>query len=215
MRKVRMMVGRRALRRVGLSMRFFPPLPPLLLPLQPSPCEVGWGGLGGLIQTRASRLVQDDAASVRSTQSEQKRAQSQSQSNTNTPDNNNSLPRSVEALLKFLPDRRAKLGGLLSSLGITPSQSHTYPPLSSTPVDELFALPNAPFANLTPEQLLRCAQVVDTALFKAYLVVRPGLIGALCRRYNWCEVEEVEGVLRGREVRSFFVFLVRVRELGN
>lgn len=52
-----------------------------------------------------------------------------------------------------------------------------------------------------PEQLLSFAQLVDTALFRAYLVVRPGLVGSLCRIENWCEVGEVEEELRARQVR--------------
>jgi Vam6/Vps39-like protein vacuolar protein sorting-associated protein 39 len=39
------------------------------------------------------------------------------------------------------------------------------------------------------------AQVVETALFRSYLLFRPSLLGALCRIENWCEVEEVEGML--------------------
>ena len=63
--------------------------------------------------------------------------------------------------------------------------------------------PRYPFFSLTPEQLVLCSQVVDTALFKSYLVVRPGLLGPLCRRDNWCEVAEVEETLAAREVCTF------------
>lgn len=76
------------------------------------------------------------------------------------------------------------------------------PALSELSIADLFELPNGSPSSLTPEQLLRFAQIVDTALFKLYLVIRPGLLGSLCRLDNWCEVEEVEEVLKQREVRK-------------
>ncbi|KAF7375244.1 Rab guanyl-nucleotide exchange factor [Mycena sanguinolenta] len=110
------------------------------------------------------------------------------------------LPRSVETLLRYLTDRRPKVDKALATVGITPEdRSHEISPLSETSVEELFALPNAPLSALTPEQLLRFAQIVDTALFKSYLLVRPGLVGSLCRISNWCEVSEVEEELLARK----------------
>jgi hypothetical protein len=58
-----------------------------------------------------------------------------------------------------------------------------------------------PLTVLTPDQLIRFAQVVYTALFKSYLLTMPGLLGSLCRIENWCEVSEVEALLKEREVR--------------
>jgi hypothetical protein len=56
--------------------------------------------------------------------------------------------------------------------------------------------------DLSPEQLFVTAQVVYTALLKVYLLVRPVLVGSLCRIENWCEVEEVEELLKAREVST-------------
>jgi hypothetical protein len=112
--------------------------------------------------------------------------------------------RSVESLLRYLPDRRQKLLGALEAFHITPVQSHRHVSLSDTSSDSLRGIPDAPFSSLTPEQLVLCAQVVDTALFKSYLVVRPGLLGPLCRRDNWCEVAQVEETLAAREVCVLF-----------
>ncbi|KAJ3504846.1 hypothetical protein NLJ89_g7728 [Agrocybe chaxingu] len=110
------------------------------------------------------------------------------------------LNRSVETLVRYLADRRPKLRAALETVGITPeSQSHLAAPLSEASLDELFALPNAPLSALTPEQLLRFAQIVDTALYKSYLIIRPALLGSLCRIANWCEVSEVEEDLRARK----------------
>ena len=108
----------------------------------------------------------------------------------------------METLLRYLSDRRPKFSGALASLGVTPAQAHLHPTLSSNSVESLLSLPDGvPVASLVPEQLLRFAQIVDTALFKSYLLIRPRLIGSLCRLDNWCEVEEVEEELRARGVR--------------
>lgn len=107
----------------------------------------------------------------------------------------------METLLRYLSDRRPKVAAALAAVGITPTnQSHEIAFLSETSVEDLFALPNAPLSALTPEQLLRFAQIVDTALFKSYLLIRPGLLGSLCRVSNWCEVSEVEEELLARKV---------------
>ncbi|EDR08609.1 uncharacterized protein LACBIDRAFT_235177, partial [Laccaria bicolor S238N-H82] len=110
------------------------------------------------------------------------------------------LHRSVETLVRYLADRRPKLKAALEVVNITPqTQAEKYPPLSTTTVEDLFALPNAPLSALTPEQLLRFAQIVDTALYKSYLIIRPTLLSSLCRIANWCEVSEVEEDLRARQ----------------
>ncbi|KAF8486196.1 hypothetical protein DFH94DRAFT_623079 [Russula ochroleuca] len=121
--------------------------------------------------------------------------------------------RSIESLLQYLPDRRQKLLSALEAFHITPAQSHRHASLSETSIDSLRGIPDAPFSSLTPEQLVLCAQVVDTALFKSYLVVRPGLLGPLCRRDNWCEVADVEETLATREKYSELIDLYNVRKM--
>ncbi|KAF5367067.1 hypothetical protein D9758_003934 [Tetrapyrgos nigripes] len=149
------------------------------------------GRFKGLNAFMATAQKDDDAASIHSQTSKIK----------HEPAPTDNLHRSVETLLRYLGDRRPKLAGALLSVGITPAaQAHKIAPLSETSVDELFAMPNAPLSALAPEQLQRFAQIVDTALFKSYLMVRPSLAGSLFRIPNWCEVEEVEGVLRSRQM---------------
>ncbi len=114
--------------------------------------------------------------------------------------------RSVETLIRYLSDRRPKVTHALSAVNITPSQSHKFPFLSETSAEELMELPNYPLSSLTPEQLTRFAQILDTALFKSYLVIRPAMLGPLCRIDNWCEVSEVEGILQEREVAVFILY---------
>ncbi|KAG8910095.1 Vacuolar morphogenesis protein 6, partial [Tulasnella sp. 408] len=121
--------------------------------------------------------------------------------------------RSIENLLVYLGDRRPKFSGALQTFGITPAKAPELPNLSETSVDELFALPNQPPPSLIPEQLLRYAQIVDTALFKSYLVVRPSLVGSLCRLDNWCEVAEVEEVLKERKKFSELIDLYKTKKM--
>lgn len=108
------------------------------------------------------------------------------------------LSRSIDVLIRYLTDRRQKYAQAVSSLhpSLRPSPSVRLAP--ATPA-ELFALPDLPLTELKPEQLVRVAQVVDTALFRSYLATKPVLVGALCRIENWCEVEEVEELLVGAQ----------------
>ncbi|KIY68727.1 hypothetical protein CYLTODRAFT_436489 [Cylindrobasidium torrendii FP15055 ss-10] len=106
---------------------------------------------------------------------------------------------SIETLVRYLSDHRPKVDAALAANGISPTQAHQYPSLNSIPVEELFELPDVQLSALTPEQLVRFAQVVYTILFKSYLIIRPGLLGALVRLPNWCEVSEVEEELRERK----------------
>ncbi|WVF65869.1 hypothetical protein IAT40_000606 [Kwoniella sp. CBS 6097] len=103
----------------------------------------------------------------------------------------------LEALMYFLSDRRQKLAGAIASTPLPPENS--VPPLSSLSADEQHKFPSTPFNELTPEQLLRIAQVIYTGLIKVYLVARPVLVGSLCRIENWCDVEEVEELLKAQK----------------
>lgn len=89
--------------------------------------------------------------------------------------------------------------GALGPVDLSPLEA--LPPLSTVPKDELLAIPSKPMQDLPLEQVYRLAQVVDTALFKSYLVVRPSLVGSLCRLENFCEVAEVEEQLLEKKVR--------------
>ncbi|EJD37691.1 hypothetical protein AURDEDRAFT_116691 [Auricularia subglabra TFB-10046 SS5] len=109
-----------------------------------------------------------------------------------------SSKRALETLVRYLSDRRQKAAGALAALHITPAAAPGYPRLSQTDLADVWALPDAPPAALAPAELVRYAQVVYTALFKSYLVIRPTLVGPLCRIENWCEVVEVEEELRAR-----------------
>ncbi|GEM08903.1 rab guanyl-nucleotide exchange factor [Rhodotorula toruloides] len=102
--------------------------------------------------------------------------------------------RSVDELVRYLTDRRQKyaqaVAALLPSLRLTPPSVRP-----AANADELLSLPNEPLTKLSPDQLARVAQVVDTALFRSYLATKPVMVGPLCRIENWCEVAEVEELL--------------------
>ncbi|BGP49482.1 Vacuolar morphoproteinsis protein 6 [Rhodotorula kratochvilovae] len=102
--------------------------------------------------------------------------------------------RAVEELIRYLTDRRQKYSQAFAALlpSSCPSPASPRPP---APPSELFDLPNEPLTKLAPAQLARVAQVVDTALFRAYLATKPVMVGPLCRIENWGEVEEVEELL--------------------
>ncbi|KIK98408.1 hypothetical protein PAXRUDRAFT_823887 [Paxillus rubicundulus Ve08.2h10] len=123
--------------------------------------------------------------------------------------------RSLETLWRYLTSLRPKLAGALSSShNVTPSQSHLFPALSSTTPASLYALPSGvPLTELTEEELVKRAQIVDTALFKSYLIGRPSMLGPLCRLPNWCEVEEVEEELRAREKHAELIFLYNGKKM--
>jgi hypothetical protein len=105
------------------------------------------------------------------------------------------LPRAaINELIYYLSDRRQKLAGITPNVDLPVEKD--LPPLSALSAEDVHALPDGPLADLTPEQLLRTAQVVYTSLLKVYLVARPSLVGSLCRIENWCDVAEVEPLLR-------------------
>lgn len=106
----------------------------------------------------------------------------------------------MEALAHYLSDRRQKLAGAIAAISSPLPAVSRLPPLKTVPTEELLSLPSVPMTQLSPEQLVRVSQIVYTALLKVYLAIRPSLVGSLCRIENWCEVEEVEGLLRAREV---------------
>lgn len=113
------------------------------------------------------------------------------------------IPRqALEALMFYLSDRRQKLTGAIAALSEPLPAESTLPPLSALSSEELHQLPSIPMTELEPDQLLRVAQVIYTALIKVYLVARPVLVGSLCRIENWCDVEEVEELLKEKKVGS-------------
>lgn len=108
-------------------------------------------------------------------------------------------PAALESLIHYLSDRRQKLAGAIGNLKSPLPTIESLPPLKSIAKSDLLAYPSVHLNELTPEQLVRVSQIVYTALLKVYLAIRPVLVGSLCRIENWCEVEEVEELLKERK----------------
>ncbi|WWC88076.1 uncharacterized protein L201_002980 [Kwoniella dendrophila CBS 6074] len=155
-------------------------------------------GLGGLTKKNSVNGLKDmasDVASIRSGKSVDKEGDKEKVPIMKEDD---PIPprAALEALMYFLSDRRQKLAGAITTNPL-PKES-SYPALSTLSAEEQHALPSIPFTELSPEQLLRVAQVIYTGLIKVYLVARPVLVGSLCRIENWCDVEEVEELLKAQ-----------------
>ncbi|WWD16424.1 hypothetical protein CI109_100850 [Kwoniella shandongensis] len=146
--------------------------------------------LGKKDSTDTASVKGDDAASVRSVDGEKAPP---------TMSGEEAVPprAALEALMYFLSDRRQKLTGAITTTPLPAENS--LPPLSTLSAEEQHNLPSIPMNELDPEQLLRMAQVIYTGLIKVYLVARPILVGSLCRIENWCDVEEVEELLKAQK----------------
>ncbi|WVW80239.1 hypothetical protein I302_102217 [Kwoniella bestiolae CBS 10118] len=156
-------------------------------------------GLGGLTKkgsVTGLREMANDTASIKSVKSVDKEGEKEKVPIMKEED---PIPprAALEALMYFLSDRRQKLAGAMTTNPLP--QESSFPPLSSLSAEEQHNLPSIPFTELTPEQLLRVAQVIYTGLIKVYLVARPVLVGSLCRIENWCDVEEVEELLKAQK----------------
>ncbi|KIR39958.1 hypothetical protein I307_04942 [Cryptococcus deuterogattii 99/473] len=66
---------------------------------------------------------------------------------------------------------------------------------------------------MNPTELVRMAQVVYTALMRVYLKARPVLVGSLCRIENWCDVKEVEGLLKEQKKFTDLVDLYQGKKM--
>lgn len=156
----------------------------------------------GLEQEHESRESRDSRGSQGEEEVHDKDGEQGIHSVIDTANNQNIDDAALEALLYFLSDRRQKLSGAISSLlpSHLPPES-TLPALHALPPAALHALPSIPFTEMNPEELVRMAQVVYTALMRVYLKARPVLVGSLCRIENWCDVKEVEGLLKEQNVR--------------
>ncbi|KAA1106344.1 Vacuolar morphoproteinsis protein 6 [Puccinia graminis f. sp. tritici] len=106
---------------------------------------------------------------------------------------------SVEVLIRYLTDRRQQVNRALAAIQERPESAEVTDRPGTSPSDNIqpsVELEDRPIAEIESlEQLVHVAKVIDTALFKSYLALRPTMLGPLCRLPNWCEVELVEGLL--------------------
>lgn len=109
--------------------------------------------------------------------------------------------RALDALARFLTDRRRVLHPLVAAAG-------------PQPVEPLLDLPTTCVLSTLPAvQQQAMAQVVDTALVKVFLATKPALVGPLCRVDNACHVDEVRPLLEARGMHAELVALYRGKGL--
>ncbi|TIC02465.1 hypothetical protein E3Q17_01424 [Wallemia mellicola] len=116
----------------------------------------------------------------------------------------------IEALLRYLTDRRQKVKGAIHQ---HPSESFINVKLTDYTKEQLLELPSRSADTLNVDQLAVLAGVVDTALFKAYIETRPALVGSLCRLENYCQPEEVEQSLLDRKKFDELVSLYKSKNM--
>ncbi|KIJ07903.1 hypothetical protein PAXINDRAFT_164538 [Paxillus involutus ATCC 200175] len=121
------------------------------------------------------------------------------------------LPISVERAPSPAGSMRARtktsFGALLPS---AVSKDDDVASLSGRKKGKVFGVP---LTELSEEELVKRAQIVDTALFKSYLIGRPSMLGPLCRLANWCDVGEVEEELRAREKHAELIYLYNGKKM--
>lgn len=123
--------------------------------------------------------------------------------------------KALEALGKFLADRRRIFKPILESSPHHESKDHMAMSQIKRDTNWLLSLPNKPFGEMDKDELIAVAQTVDTALFKTFLLTKPALIGPLCRIENWCEVEQVEELLKERKKYSELIALYGGKEMHS
>ncbi|SJX63147.1 related to Vam6/Vps39-like protein involved in vacuolar morphogenesis [Sporisorium reilianum f. sp. reilianum] len=123
--------------------------------------------------------------------------------------------KALDALGKFLADRRRIFKPMLESSSHHESKDHMAMSQIKRDTHWLLSLPNKPFGEMDKDELIAVAQTVDTALFKTFLLTKPALIGPLCRIENWCEVEQVEELLKERKKFSELIALYGGKEMHS
>ena len=123
--------------------------------------------------------------------------------------------KALDALGKFLADRRRIFKPILEANPHLESKDHMAMSQIKRDTHWLLSLPNKPFGEMDKDELIAVAQTVDTALFKTFLQTKPALIGPLCRIENWCEVEQVEELLKERKKFSELIALYGGKEMHS
>jgi Vam6/Vps39-like protein vacuolar protein sorting-associated protein 39 len=98
------------------------------------------------------------------------------------------LEEAVQTLIQFLTDRRQKLSKVLNYHQVHKTNESASQSNQTNLVN----------GNL--DHILKLAELVDTTLLKSYMVTNDALVGPLLRVNNYCNVEEVEGLLLERKV---------------
>ena len=101
------------------------------------------------------------------------------------------MEEAVQTLIEFLTDRRQKIFKVLNNHQIHKTNDSTSPDSQSHQTN---------LVNGNLDHILKLAELVDTTLLKSYMVTNDALVGPLLRVNNYCNVEEVKGLLEERKV---------------
>jgi Vam6/Vps39-like protein vacuolar protein sorting-associated protein 39 len=104
------------------------------------------------------------------------------------------------ALVRYLADMRFKLSRWLSANG----QSETDTPTSEARIlfSPSMVAQDSQVETVPDIELEEAAELVDTTLFRAYMLCRPQLVGPLVRRPNRCIPSVVQEMLEQAHVSS-------------
>ncbi|KAI9824592.1 MAG: Vacuolar morphogenesis protein 6 [Thelocarpon impressellum] len=120
------------------------------------------------------------------------------------------LQNAVSGLCNFLADTRRKLQRFLNPDGTLKPTTSTDSGTSTTKpeFESLLVAPSSAADDDRERKLQETARLVDTTLFKAYMLARPGLAGSLFRIANFCDPDVVNEKLletrRYSELVDFF-----------
>ncbi|CAH1762157.1 3604_t:CDS:10 [Entrophospora sp. SA101] len=102
------------------------------------------------------------------------------------------LKNAISALIRFLTDRRQRISKILH-------HQQVHKPNDEKPLDSQ-SFDRTSLTNGNLDHILELAEIVDTALLKAYMMTNDALVGPLLRVHNHVNVEETEGILLERKV---------------
>ncbi|SOV08962.1 related to Vam6/Vps39-like protein involved in vacuolar morphogenesis [Ustilago sp. UG-2017a] len=178
---------------------------------------------GATIATTQDADHLDETGSIRSVRTTREAPEMKATGSGASRDNRNaaatggdtSSRKALEALGKFLADRRRIFKPILESSPHLESKDHMAMSQIKRDTHWLLSLPNMRFGEMDKDELIAVAQTVDTALFKTFLQTKPALIGPLCRIENWCEVEQVEELLKERKKFSELIALYGGKEMHS
>tara|TARA_R110002003_G_scaffold191_7_gene14769 strand:- start:2950 stop:5379 length:2430 start_codon:yes stop_codon:yes gene_type:complete len=167
----------------------------------PAPAStIGRSMMGRLVG--GGKKVDVDAASIRSSVKEdspdastiKKRGTDSSQSDKQLADKD--FKESVRALQSFLAQCRVQIKRYIDTDGNLkeqlPTPSDSQPEEYKPPFHSFIQLTGPPGQTDWKAKLLDVAQLVDTTLFRAYMIASPSLAGPLFRLPNFCEPDVVQ-----------------------
>ncbi|PIB00610.1 Vacuolar morphogenesis protein 6 [Cercospora beticola] len=166
-------------------------------PIPVTPVKGMFGKLTG-----SHKKTDSDAASVRSparNDADNMSVRTKAGSTADKPLEGDDLKRAARCLVGFLADTRRHVQNVLNYDGTLKEDPPTFDAETGKPAfghlltDEILAAPSKEVD--WSSELLKVAQLVDTTLFRVYMLTTPTLAGSLFRIDNFCDPEVVQSAL--------------------